>query len=67
MPIPTDTMEALVLVSWRWPGNVRKLEHFIERSVYQALRRLEGNLFDRAKRSLLPDVLMDNSAKVLHS
>ena len=29
--IPTDTMKALV--SWRWTGNVRELENFIERSV----------------------------------
>jgi formate hydrogenlyase transcriptional activator len=29
--IPSDTMRALV--SWPWPGNVRKLENFIERSV----------------------------------
>src|ERR1019366_1441774 len=29
--IPTETMKALV--SWRWPGNVRGLENFIERSV----------------------------------
>src|SRR5581483_10777122 len=29
--IPSETMRALV--SWPWPGNVRKLENFIERSV----------------------------------
>jgi transcriptional regulator with GAF, ATPase, and Fis domain len=29
--IPTDTMTALV--SWSWPGNIRELENFIERSV----------------------------------
>jgi formate hydrogenlyase transcriptional activator len=29
--IPSDTMRALV--SWDWPGNIRELENFIERSV----------------------------------
>jgi PAS domain S-box-containing protein len=29
--IPSDTMDALV--SWTWPGNIRELENFIERSV----------------------------------
>jgi formate hydrogenlyase transcriptional activator len=29
--IPSDTMRALA--SWRWPGNIRELENFIERSV----------------------------------
>jgi PAS domain S-box-containing protein len=29
--IPSDTMRALV--SWRWPGNIRELENFIERAV----------------------------------
>jgi hypothetical protein len=29
--IPSETMRALC--SWHWPGNVRKLENFIERSV----------------------------------
>ena len=29
--IPSDTMRALV--SWPWPGNIRELENFIERSV----------------------------------
>ena len=29
--IPTETMQALV--KWRWPGNIRELENFIERSV----------------------------------
>jgi formate hydrogenlyase transcriptional activator len=29
--IPADTMRALV--SWHWPGNIRELENFIERSV----------------------------------
>ena len=29
--IPSDTMKALV--SWRWPGNIRELENFIERAV----------------------------------
>ncbi len=29
--IPTETMNALV--NWHWPGNIRELENFIERSV----------------------------------
>ena len=29
--IPSETMRALV--SWRWPGNIRELENFIERAV----------------------------------
>jgi PAS domain S-box-containing protein len=29
--IPSKTME--VLVRWRWPGNIRELENFLERSV----------------------------------
>lgn len=29
--IPADTMRAMV--SWTWPGNIRELENFIERSV----------------------------------
>jgi PAS domain S-box-containing protein len=29
--IPTETMKALV--KWSWPGNIRELENFIERSV----------------------------------
>ena len=29
--IPADTMK--VLVDWRWPGNIRELENFIERAV----------------------------------
>jgi len=29
--IPAGTIKAIV--SWRWPGNVQELEHFIERSV----------------------------------
>ncbi len=29
--IPTETMDALT--SWHWPGNIRELENFIERSV----------------------------------
>ena len=29
--IPSDTMKALV--NWRWPGNIRELENFIERAV----------------------------------
>ena len=29
--IPADTMRALV--NWRWPGNIRELENFIERAV----------------------------------
>jgi formate hydrogenlyase transcriptional activator len=29
--IPSDTMRALM--SWRWPGNIRELENFIERAV----------------------------------
>src|SRR5438270_4418967 len=29
--IPPDTME--VLSRWPWPGNIRELEHFVERSV----------------------------------
>ena len=29
--IPTRTME--VLVRWNWPGNIRELENFLERSV----------------------------------
>ena len=29
--IPADTMSALV--AWRWPGNIRELENFIERAV----------------------------------
>jgi formate hydrogenlyase transcriptional activator len=29
--IPSETMQALV--KWRWPGNIRELENFIERSV----------------------------------
>ena len=40
--IPTDTMPALV--SWPWPGNLRELENFIERSV----------TFHQAPRSVFP-------------
>jgi formate hydrogenlyase transcriptional activator len=29
--VPTETMKALQ--SWKWPGNIRELENFIERSV----------------------------------
>jgi DNA-binding NtrC family response regulator len=29
--IPTDAMAALV--AWRWPGNIRELENFLERCV----------------------------------
>lgn len=29
--IPSDTMNALT--NWHWPGNVREMENFIERSV----------------------------------
>jgi formate hydrogenlyase transcriptional activator len=29
--IPSEAMQAMV--SWRWPGNIRELENFIERSV----------------------------------
>jgi formate hydrogenlyase transcriptional activator len=29
--IPPETMQALV--NWRWPGNIRELENFLERSV----------------------------------
>ena len=29
--IPPETMQALV--HWRWPGNIRELENFMERSV----------------------------------
>jgi DNA-binding NtrC family response regulator len=29
--IPTETMD--ILVNWTWPGEVRELENFIERSV----------------------------------
>jgi formate hydrogenlyase transcriptional activator len=29
--IPAETMEALT--RWRWPGNIRELENFIERAV----------------------------------
>jgi formate hydrogenlyase transcriptional activator len=29
--IPTETMNALV--NWNWPGNIRELENFVERSV----------------------------------
>ncbi|MGH9590249.1 MAG: sigma 54-interacting transcriptional regulator, partial [Terracidiphilus sp.] len=29
--IPTETMEALV--RWKWPGNIRELENFMERAV----------------------------------
>jgi formate hydrogenlyase transcriptional activator len=29
--IPSETMEALI--NWHWPGNIRELENFIERSV----------------------------------
>jgi formate hydrogenlyase transcriptional activator len=29
--IPAETMEALA--RWRWPGNIRELENFIERAV----------------------------------
>ena len=31
LSIPTKTMEALV--RWEWPGNIRELENFVERSV----------------------------------
>jgi formate hydrogenlyase transcriptional activator len=31
LSIPSRTMEALV--RWEWPGNIRELENFIERSV----------------------------------
>ncbi len=29
--VPTDVMEALA--RWKWPGNIRELENFIERAV----------------------------------
>jgi formate hydrogenlyase transcriptional activator len=29
--IPTETMDALI--NWSWPGNIRELENFVERSV----------------------------------
>jgi formate hydrogenlyase transcriptional activator len=35
--IPEDVIEAMV--HWRWPGNIRELENFIERSVILS----EGN------------------------
>ena len=31
LSIPTKTME--ILVQWAWPGNIRELENFVERSV----------------------------------
>ncbi len=41
--IPARTMEALV--AWHWPGNIRELENFIERSVILSTgRRLEAPL-----------------------
>jgi formate hydrogenlyase transcriptional activator len=41
--IPARTMEALV--AWNWPGNIRELENFIERSVILSTgRRLEAPL-----------------------
>ncbi|HTU41059.1 MAG TPA: PAS domain S-box protein [Candidatus Aquilonibacter sp.] len=48
--IPSKTME--LLVRWRWPGNIRELENFVERSVILTsgsvlrapLAELEGNV-----------------------
>ena len=33
--IPEETMQALV--RWRWPGNIRELENFLERAVILSL------------------------------
>ena len=44
--VPSETMEALV--RYRWPGNIRELQHFIERAVilspYKVLRAPVGEL-----------------------
>ena len=47
--IPSETMRALT--SWHWPGNIRELENFIERSVIlskgSSLRAPLSELFGR--------------------
>jgi formate hydrogenlyase transcriptional activator len=54
--IPTSTMDALL--NWRWPGNIRELENFIEHSVIltngSVLTAALGMLDEPSARELAP-------------
>ena len=51
--IPVGTMDALI--RWRWLGNVRELENFIERSVILT----EGNVLNAPIAELIGDFALD--------
>ncbi|MGC2196335.1 MAG: sigma 54-interacting transcriptional regulator [Terriglobales bacterium] len=65
--IPSGTMEALV--NWHWPGNIRELENFIERSVIlsdgSVLRSPLGELDGEPVQSAITDTTLE-SAERLH-
>jgi formate hydrogenlyase transcriptional activator len=68
--IPSETMKALV--DWNWPGNIRELENFIERSVILSagtslrapLAEIKQNAGEPAEGSTLEKVERDHILKV---
>jgi PAS domain S-box-containing protein len=59
--IPASTMEALI--AWSWPGNIRELENFIERSVILT----RGGTLEAPLRELLVPVGDENNESDLES
>jgi formate hydrogenlyase transcriptional activator len=63
--IPSGTMEALV--NWYWPGNIRELENFLERSVILSdgpvLRSPLGELESETGQAAIADTTLEGAER----